>query len=104
LVARKALSAARGRMAAASARKREKRKDENSFTSISDIGKLSDCTEKDPEKREIFIVEGDSAGGSARQGRDTKTQAIYALRGKPLNTHDAQEERIARNKEFADLV
>ncbi|OYD26859.1 DNA gyrase subunit B [Mycoplasma testudineum] len=102
LIINKVISARRARLASNSARDAERKK--SVFDSSSLPGKLADCSSKNPERRELYIVEGNSAGGSAKMGRDREIQAILPLRGKVINSEKNSIDKVFQNEEIRSLI
>ena len=98
----KARAAARVRVASKKAKEIARKK--NSLDVVQLVGKLAACTGRNASQNELFLVEGDSAGGSAKQGRDRRTQAILPLRGKPLNAEKKRLDEVLANDEFRSII
>ncbi|HHY96776.1 MAG TPA: DNA topoisomerase IV subunit B, partial [Acholeplasma sp.] len=101
-IVEKVIEATRARVASRKAKELARRK--SPLDQLDFASKLADCRSKDPEKSELFIVEGDSAGGSAKQGRDSEFQAILPLRGKVLNVEKARIDTMLKNKEIINII
>jgi len=102
IIIEKALLASRARLAAKKAREATRRK--SPLDSLGFASKLADCRNKDPEKTELYIVEGDSAGGSAKQGKESELKAILPIRGKVLNVEKTRLDKILGNKEIISMI